>query len=154
MLWVNCALNCFIHHIITFTRISTKPGNFNKAFTKLFRLLICQQVVLELCRNDDFASPQAIQPHLSRINTYITNQDKEVGALVKFPSLFVSVVFIYMLFYFLFFFFKKTSSSEVKASVTNFLKLVHTLVGDQCQRDIFYQVRWLVLYHILSLYAV
>ncbi|XP_044076546.1 uncharacterized protein LOC122887417 isoform X5 [Siniperca chuatsi] len=67
------------------------------------------KVVLELCRNDDFASPQAIQPHLSRINTYITNQDKE------------------------------TSSSEVKASVTNFLKLVHTLVDNQCQRNIFYQ---------------
>ncbi|XP_054452118.1 zinc finger protein 665-like [Anoplopoma fimbria] len=67
------------------------------------------KVVLELCLNDDFASPQAIQPHLSRINTHITNQDGE------------------------------TTSSEVKASVTNFLKLVHTLVKDQCQRDIFYQ---------------
>uniref|UniRef100_A0A8D3BEN8 Zinc finger protein 865 n=1 Tax=Scophthalmus maximus TaxID=52904 RepID=A0A8D3BEN8_SCOMX len=33
----------------------------------------------------------------------------------------------------------QTSSSEVKASVTNFLKLVHTLVDDHCQRDIFYQ---------------
>ncbi|GLD51052.1 zinc finger protein 14-like protein [Lates japonicus] len=67
------------------------------------------RVVLELCRSDDFASPQAIQLHLSRINTYITKQDKE------------------------------TSSTEVKASLTNFLKLVHTLVDDQCQRDIFYQ---------------
>ncbi|XP_033506222.2 uncharacterized protein LOC117271849 [Epinephelus lanceolatus] len=67
------------------------------------------KVVLDLCRNDDFASPQAIQPHLSRINTYITNQDKE------------------------------PSSSEIKASMTNFLKLVHTLVDDRCQRDIFYQ---------------
>ncbi|KAF1383805.1 hypothetical protein PFLUV_G00135630 [Perca fluviatilis] len=67
------------------------------------------KVVLELCSNSDFASPQAIQPHLSRINTYITNQDKE------------------------------TSSSEVKASVTNFLKLVQTLVDDQRQRDTFYQ---------------
>ncbi|XP_029308920.1 zinc finger protein 286A-like isoform X3 [Cottoperca gobio] len=67
------------------------------------------KVVLELCRNDDFASLQAIQPHLSRLKTYITNQDKE------------------------------TSSSEVKASVTNFLKLVHTLLDDTCQRDIFYQ---------------
>ncbi|XP_076600193.1 uncharacterized protein LOC143328769 isoform X1 [Chaetodon auriga] len=67
------------------------------------------KVVLELCRNDGFASPQAIQPHLSRINAYIMNQDKE------------------------------TCSSEVKASVANFLELVHTLVDDQCQRDIFYQ---------------
>ncbi|XP_068557922.1 zinc finger protein 431-like isoform X2 [Cebidichthys violaceus] len=67
------------------------------------------KVVLELCRNDDFASLRAIQPHLSRINTHITNRDKE------------------------------TTSSEVKASVTNFLKLVHTLVEDRCQRDIFYQ---------------
>ncbi|XP_042353552.1 zinc finger protein 16-like isoform X1 [Plectropomus leopardus] len=67
------------------------------------------KVVLDLCRNDDFASPQAIQPHLSRINTYITNQDKE------------------------------SSSSEIKALMSNFLKLVHTLVDDQCQRDIFYQ---------------
>lgn len=39
----------------------------------------------------------------------------------------------------------KASSSEIKASVTNFLKLVHTLVDDQCQRDIFYQVSWLAL---------
>ncbi|XP_070701259.1 zinc finger protein 665-like isoform X2 [Pempheris klunzingeri] len=67
------------------------------------------KVVLELCRNDDFTSPQAIQPHLARINTYVKNQDKE------------------------------TSCSEVKASLMNFLKLVHTLVDDQCQRDIFYQ---------------
>ena len=49
-------------------------------------------------------------------------------------------------------FFKK-SSSEVKASVTNFLKLVNTLMDDQCQRDIFYQVSWLLLFHILSLLA-
>ncbi|XP_076600195.1 uncharacterized protein LOC143328769 isoform X3 [Chaetodon auriga] len=34
---------------------------------------------------------------------------------------------------------KETCSSEVKASVANFLELVHTLVDDQCQRDIFYQ---------------
>ncbi|XP_028449106.1 zinc finger protein 814-like [Perca flavescens] len=67
------------------------------------------KVVLELCSNSDFASPKAIQPHLSRINTYITNQDKE------------------------------TSSSEVQASVTNFLKLVQTLVDDQHHRDAFYQ---------------
>ncbi|XP_056248433.1 zinc finger protein 658B-like [Seriola aureovittata] len=67
------------------------------------------RVVLECCRSDDFASPQAIQHHLSRINTYITKQDKE------------------------------TSGAEVKASMTNFLQLVHTLVDDQCQRDIFYQ---------------
>uniref|UniRef100_A0A8C9XGH5 C2H2-type domain-containing protein n=1 Tax=Sander lucioperca TaxID=283035 RepID=A0A8C9XGH5_SANLU len=39
----------------------------------------------------------------------------------------------------LLFAFSKTSSSEVKASVTNFLKLVQTLVDDQCQRDTFYQ---------------
>ncbi|KAM9349913.1 uncharacterized protein ABDE67_009629 [Symphorus nematophorus] len=37
------------------------------------------KVVLELCRNDNLASPQAIQPHLSRINTYISNQDKETS---------------------------------------------------------------------------
>ncbi|XP_073347082.1 uncharacterized protein [Pagrus major] len=67
------------------------------------------KVVLDLVRNGDFTSQQAIQPHLNRINTYIENQDKE------------------------------TSSSEVKASATNFLKLVNTLMDDQCQRDIFYQ---------------
>ncbi|XP_035804181.2 zinc finger protein 583-like isoform X2 [Amphiprion ocellaris] len=67
------------------------------------------KVVLELCCSDDFARPENIQPHLSRINTYITKQDKE------------------------------TSSFAVKASMTNFLKLVHTLVDDQHQRDIFYQ---------------
>ncbi|XP_071383652.1 zinc finger protein 14-like isoform X2 [Centroberyx affinis] len=68
------------------------------------------RVVLELCRTDEFASPQTIQPHLARINTFITKQDKE------------------------------TSTSEVKASVTNFFKLVHTLLDDPCQRDIFYQI--------------
>ncbi|XP_071348955.1 TERF1-interacting nuclear factor 2-like isoform X3 [Trachinotus anak] len=67
------------------------------------------RVVLECCRSDDFASPQAIQHHLNRINTYITNQDNE------------------------------TSSAEVKASMTNFLQLVHTLMVDRCQRDVFYQ---------------
>ncbi|KAM6919962.1 uncharacterized protein PEZ65_012005 [Lycodopsis pacificus] len=77
------------------------------------------KVVLELCRNDDFAGPQAIQPHLSRINTHITNRDEE------------------------------TTSSEVKDSVTNFLNLVNTLVEDQCQRDIFYQVSWFVLYLLI-----
>lgn len=61
---------------------------------------MCQQVVLELCHNDDFANPQAIEPHLSRINTYMTNQDKDVGALVNPPSLFVPFVFIYVLFVF------------------------------------------------------
>ncbi|XP_073347084.1 uncharacterized protein [Pagrus major] len=72
------------------------------------------KVVLELCCNDDFASQQTLKPHLSRINTYIENHDKE------------------------------TSSSEVTASVTNFLKLVNTLVDDQYQRDIFYQTSlWL-----------
>lgn len=115
------------------------PHLKNKTFTKLSW---CQQVVLELCRNDDFASPQGIQPHLSRINTYITNQEKEVGALVKSPSFCLSFAFTYVLFYFL----RKTSSSEVKASVTSFFKLVHTLVEDQCQREIFYQVSWLLWY--------
>lgn len=67
----------------------------NKALTELFCLLLCQQVVLDLCRNDDFASPQAIQPHLSRINTYITNQDKEVGGVVKSPPLSVLFAFTY-----------------------------------------------------------
>ncbi|KAM7400551.1 hypothetical protein PAMA_004977 [Pampus argenteus] len=33
----------------------------------------------------------------------------------------------------------KASSSEIKASVANFSKLVHTLVDNQCQRDVFYQ---------------
>ncbi|XP_023282984.1 uncharacterized protein LOC111670490 [Seriola lalandi dorsalis] len=56
------------------------------------------RVVLECCRSDDFASPQAIQHHLSRINTYITKQDKEVGALVKSPPVFVSFEFTYVRF--------------------------------------------------------
>ncbi|XP_030016348.1 zinc finger protein 493-like isoform X2 [Sphaeramia orbicularis] len=67
------------------------------------------RVVLEMCRNDGFSSTQTIQPHLSRINTYIMKQDKEAP------------------------------SSEMKASVTNFLMLVNTLVGDPCQRQMFYQ---------------
>ncbi|XP_073347080.1 uncharacterized protein [Pagrus major] len=67
------------------------------------------KVVLDLCHKDDLASLQTIQSHLSRINTYIKNQDN------------------------------KDSSFEVEASVTNFLKLVNTLMDDQCQRDIFYQ---------------
>ncbi|XP_034558947.1 uncharacterized protein LOC117826757 isoform X4 [Notolabrus celidotus] len=68
------------------------------------------KVVLELCRNETEADWQDFQHHLSQMNTYITNQDKE------------------------------TSNSEVKASVTNFMKLVHTLVEDQCQRNIFFQI--------------
>ncbi|XP_029929605.1 zinc finger protein 585A-like [Myripristis murdjan] len=67
------------------------------------------RVVLELCRTDEFASLQTIQPHLTRINAYITKNDKQ------------------------------TSTSEVKASVTNFFKLVHTLVDDPRQRVVFYQ---------------
>ncbi|KAM6990535.1 uncharacterized protein LKV04_009969 isoform 4-T4 [Tautogolabrus adspersus] len=34
---------------------------------------------------------------------------------------------------------KETFNPEVKASVTNFQRLVHTLVEDQCQKDNFYQ---------------
>ncbi|KAM6990534.1 uncharacterized protein LKV04_009969 isoform 3-T3 [Tautogolabrus adspersus] len=34
---------------------------------------------------------------------------------------------------------KETSNSEMKDSVTNFLRLVHTLEEDHCQKDIFYQ---------------
>ncbi|XP_060900770.1 zinc finger protein 99-like isoform X1 [Labrus mixtus] len=34
---------------------------------------------------------------------------------------------------------KETFNPEVKASVTNFIRLVHTLVEDQCQKDDFYQ---------------
>ncbi|XP_041659065.1 uncharacterized protein LOC121519979 isoform X2 [Cheilinus undulatus] len=34
---------------------------------------------------------------------------------------------------------KEASDPVVKASVTNFLRLVHTLKNDQCQKDIFYQ---------------
>nr|XP_020490959.1 zinc finger protein 814-like [Labrus bergylta] len=67
------------------------------------------KAVLELCRNDAFSDQQAFQHHLSQINTFITNQDKE------------------------------TSNSEMKVSVTNFLRLVHTLMEDHCQRDIFYK---------------
>ncbi|KAM6990532.1 uncharacterized protein LKV04_009969 isoform 1-T1 [Tautogolabrus adspersus] len=67
------------------------------------------KAVLELCRNDAFSDQQAFQHHLSQINTYIKDQDKE------------------------------TSNSEMKDSVTNFLRLVHTLEEDHCQKDIFYQ---------------
>ncbi|XP_030259548.1 zinc finger protein 567-like isoform X2 [Sparus aurata] len=67
------------------------------------------KVVLELCHSDDLGNLQAIQCHLSRINTYIKNQDN------------------------------KNTSTEVEASVMNFLELVDTLMDDQCQRDIFYQ---------------
>eukprot|EP00064_Thunnus_orientalis_P007064 superscaffoldBa00000765_g7083 len=91
------------------TVLETVPELLNDAERVQLVMGLRAMVVLELCRNDDFASPQAIQPHLTRINTYITKQEKEA------------------------------SSSEIKASVTNFVKLVHTLVDDQCQRDIFYQ---------------
>ncbi|KAM4604795.1 uncharacterized protein ACJ7VT_017127 [Polymixia lowei] len=67
------------------------------------------RVVLELCRTDEFTSLQTIQPHLTRINNYVTKRDKE------------------------------TNDSEVKASVTNFFELVHTLVDDPHQRDGFYK---------------
>lgn len=38
-----------------------------------------QQVVLEMCRSDDSCSRQTIEPHLKRIDTYIMEQDEEVG---------------------------------------------------------------------------
>ncbi|XP_041659071.1 zinc finger protein 665-like isoform X2 [Cheilinus undulatus] len=65
--------------------------------------------VLELCRNDTFTNQQAFQLHLNQFNSYITKQDKE------------------------------TSNPDVKAAVTNFLRLVHTLMEDQCQKHNFYQ---------------
>ncbi|XP_076001254.1 uncharacterized protein LOC142994351 isoform X1 [Genypterus blacodes] len=67
------------------------------------------RVVLELCRSNEFASPETIQPHIARMNNYITQQCKE------------------------------DCISEVKTSVANFFHLVHTLVHDPCQRDAFYQ---------------
>ncbi|XP_076001256.1 uncharacterized protein LOC142994351 isoform X2 [Genypterus blacodes] len=36
------------------------------------------RVVLELCRSNEFASPETIQPHIARMNNYITQQCKEV----------------------------------------------------------------------------
>ncbi|KAF7657551.1 hypothetical protein LDENG_00025660 [Lucifuga dentata] len=74
------------------------------------------RVVLELCRSDEFASPQTIQPHLTRINNYIAKQDKE------------------------------DSSTEVKASAANFFNLVHTIVNDPCQRAAFYQKMFLTVF--------
>ncbi|XP_034558950.1 zinc finger protein 271-like isoform X2 [Notolabrus celidotus] len=67
------------------------------------------QVLLELCRNDSYADQQTFQHNLSEMNTFIANQDNE------------------------------TSNSEVKASVANFVKLVHTLVENRCQKEAFYQ---------------
>ncbi|XP_034558951.1 uncharacterized protein LOC117826759 isoform X3 [Notolabrus celidotus] len=67
------------------------------------------KVLLELCRNDSYADQQTFQHNLSEMNTFIANQDNE------------------------------TSNSEVKASVANFVKLVHTLVENRCQKEAFYQ---------------
>lgn len=39
----------------------------------------------------------------------------------------------------------QSSSTDVKSSVTNFSKLIHTLVDNQRQGDIFYQVSFLTL---------
>ncbi|XP_035489946.1 uncharacterized protein LOC118310781 isoform X2 [Scophthalmus maximus] len=88
--------------------LDTVPGLLAHAERVQLVVGLRARVVLECGRSEGFASPQAVQHHLSRMNAYITKQEE-------------------------------TSSSEVKASVTNFLKLVHTLVDDHCQRDIFYQ---------------
>uniref|UniRef100_A0A3Q1I1E1 C2H2-type domain-containing protein n=1 Tax=Acanthochromis polyacanthus TaxID=80966 RepID=A0A3Q1I1E1_9TELE len=91
------------------TMLETVPELLTDTETVQLLIGLRAKVVLELCRSDDFATPENIRPHLSRINAYITRQDEE------------------------------TSRFAVKASMTNFLKLVHTLVDDKHQRDVFYQ---------------
>ncbi|KAM4552797.1 uncharacterized protein PAE49_016159 isoform 2-T2 [Odontesthes bonariensis] len=73
------------------------------------------QLVMGLCARvvlelcrSDFAHPPTIQCHLTKINGYITEQDTEMSRL------------------------------EAEASITNFLKLVRTLVGDKYQRATFF----------------
>ncbi|XP_034039037.1 zinc finger protein 585A-like [Thalassophryne amazonica] len=67
------------------------------------------RVVVELCRSNEFIRSETIEPHLARMNAYVSAQDKEA------------------------------SSSEVTATIVNFLKLVHTLLDDPCQRYMFYE---------------
>ncbi|XP_010895164.5 uncharacterized protein LOC105025854 [Esox lucius] len=67
------------------------------------------QLVLELCRSDQSADPETIQPHLSRMRTcIITHTEKEIDP-------------------------------EVEASESNFLELVQTLLDDPIEREHFFQ---------------
>uniref|UniRef100_A0A3P8Z128 Uncharacterized protein n=1 Tax=Esox lucius TaxID=8010 RepID=A0A3P8Z128_ESOLU len=67
------------------------------------------KLVLELCRSEQSADPETIQPHLSRIRTFImTHTEKEVSA-------------------------------KVEASETKFLELVQTLLVNPKMREHFFQ---------------
>ncbi|XP_036941270.1 zinc finger protein 271-like isoform X3 [Acanthopagrus latus] len=112
-LWEIVRQGAVVHYGLLEEFISTVLETVPELLTDTERVQLVMglraKVVLDLVCNGGFASQQAIQLHLNRIQTYIKNHGKE------------------------------KSSSEVKASVTNFLKLVNTLMDDQCQRDIFYQ---------------
>ncbi|XP_036941273.1 zinc finger protein 658B-like isoform X1 [Acanthopagrus latus] len=112
-LWEIVKQGAVVHYGLLEEFISTVLETVPELLTDTERVQLVMglraKVVLELCHSDDLTNLQAIQSHLSRINTYIKNQDN------------------------------KNTSSEVEASVTNFLELVNTLKDDQCQRDIFYQ---------------
>lgn len=58
------------------------------------------------------------------INTHFTSQNKEVGVMVKHPSLAVPYPFVHVPFFY--------AISAVKASVTKSLELDHSLVEYQC----------------------
>uniref|UniRef100_A0A8C6UX00 TERF1-interacting nuclear factor 2 N-terminal domain-containing protein n=1 Tax=Neogobius melanostomus TaxID=47308 RepID=A0A8C6UX00_9GOBI len=68
------------------------------------------QVVLEMCRSDDLCSRQNIEPHLTRIDDLVKEQDEE-----------------------------EASSSKLKASVDYVSKVVNTLLDDPYERNIFYE---------------
>ncbi|XP_028978488.2 uncharacterized protein LOC105025852 isoform X2 [Esox lucius] len=68
------------------------------------------KLVLELCRSEQSADPETIQPHLSRIRTFImTHTEKEIP------------------------------DPEVEASETKFLELVQTLLVNPKMREHFFQ---------------
>ncbi|XP_041741189.1 zinc finger protein 845 isoform X2 [Coregonus clupeaformis] len=68
------------------------------------------QLVLELCRSDQLADRDTVQPHLNRMKTcIITHGDNKI------------------------------SDPEVEASESNFLKLIQTLLEDPFEREHFFQ---------------
>ncbi|KAK6323246.1 hypothetical protein J4Q44_G00055850 [Coregonus suidteri] len=69
-----------------------------------------EKLVLELCRSDDLADPDTIQPRLARISSFISSQKGE-----------------------------EVSDPKVEASEASFMKLIQNLLEEPEDRDLFFQ---------------
>ncbi|CAB1351642.1 unnamed protein product [Coregonus sp. 'balchen'] len=70
-----------------------------------------ERLVLELCRSDDLADPDTIQPRLARISSFISSQKGE-----------------------------EVSDPKVEASEASFMKLIQNLLEEPEDRDLFFQI--------------